>query len=173
MKILFAAITAGTIFFLTGCGHSGMMYLNGTSVQLGYNPETNQVGIGYLDGESIAVGSKENTLVELELCGDSTVGGNTAAMTSNKIKKIRYSTGIQINGYMVELAEACPDFAATVLRMMKEAGRTEKYYIIENGRLKEIAEEEYKSTKGAFKVNGGNLSVDQNAETAENSPKCK
>lgn len=139
MKLFSAALALA--FLLAGCGHSGMVYLNGTSVQAGYNPETNQLGIGYLDGETLLVGSRENTMVEVELEGGNGVDGTAATLNTRKIKKIRYTTGIQVNGYLVELAGTNPELAAAVLEMMREQPANTRCFAVENGALKEIPPE--------------------------------
>lgn len=165
-KIYLFIMMALIMFFAFGCGHNGMVYLNGVSAQLGYNPETNQIGAGYFNGETLLVGSKENTNVEFELDQTDGVDADGKTISVNRIKKVKYSTGIQINGYMVELAEASPDFAAKVIQLMKENGKVKKFYVIEDGKLKEITEQEYNnSEKDVIKIDGENLSIDAKKNT--------
>lgn len=165
-KIYLFIMMALIMFFAFGCGHNGMVYLNGTSAQLGYNPETNQVGAGYLNGETLLVGSKENTNVEFDLEQEDGVDADGKKIVVNRIKRVKYSTGIQINGYMVDLAKESPDFAAKVMQLMKENGKVKKFYIVKDGTLKEITEQEYNDSKtDVVKIDGENLSIDAKNNT--------
>ena len=104
--------------------------------------------------------------VKFELDQTNGVDAEEKTISVNRIKKVKYSTGIQINGYMVELAEASPDFAAKVIQLMKENGKVKKFYVIEDGKLKEITEQEYNnSEKDVIKIDGENLSIDAKKNT--------
>lgn len=154
-KYLVLTICMASIFVLTGCGHNGLAYFNGRSFNIGFNPKTYEGGIQYTQGESLLVGSKENTTVQVQTGVDANMGVNTASGNADtgKISKIKYSTGIQINGYVVDLAEANPKFAAELINEMKIVGKQTKYYSIKNNKLVEISAEEYnKATSSVVKI---------------------
>ena len=134
-------------FINVGYGHNGAAYIKGKMVNFSYNPQTNAVGVQWMDGESVMVGSKENTTLDVEMKDTSGVqSGTDSGLTNGTISKIKYSTGIQINGYMVDLAEANPEFALEVLKAMQESGKETKYFVVKDGKLAEVTKEEYDKT---------------------------
>lgn len=154
-KYLVLIICIASICILSGCGHNGLVYFNGRSFNIGFNPKTYEGGIQYSQGQSLIVGSKENTSVEVQTGVNANLGVGSAngSADTGKISKIKYSTGIQINGYVVDLAEANPKFAAELLTAMRNAGKQTKYYAIKNNKLVEISEEEYnKTSTNAIKI---------------------
>jgi hypothetical protein len=90
------------IVVLTGCGHQGFFYMTGKGLNLGYNPNSNELGIQYRNGESIGALNKENAKVTLE---SEDVLDGTGKVTAKKTK-ITYELGETATGYDVDLKKA-------------------------------------------------------------------
>ena len=143
IKIIFATILC---FFIAGCSHNGIVYYNGTYTNVGFSPKTYDVGIQYYDGESISVGSRENTLVEIDYKKDNTdVNLKDKNLTISRISKVKYSVGAQITGYLVDLAKENPELATKYISEQME--QNTKYYIIVDNKLVEVSKKKYENTK--------------------------
>lgn len=160
-KFMFLCLSFCFLGILTGCGHNGFAYVNGKVFNLGYNTQTNAVGIQYYDAEVLSGGSRENTNITAELNRDTNISTNTdKALIAGRINKITYSTGIQINGYTVDLAETNPELAAEFLKKMKTAGKNTKYYLIKDNKLIEVDKTTYdNSNELKTKIDGLNQEV--------------
>lgn len=145
------------LMFLVGCGHNGFVYQNADVWNIGYNQNTQQIGIQRFNGELLTGGSRENTTISAELSKEADAKNG---YRSGRINNIKYSTGIQINGYTVDLAKANPDFAAKVLVEMQKAGKTTKYFLIKDNKLLEVTQEEFNAEKTEkLKIDGENQTV--------------
>ena len=103
------------VLFLAGCGHSGNFTASGKVLQIG----TPEFGMTYVNGLMTVTGSRENTESVVEFNDDDGItGGPTADLKS--IRTIRYKTGVQLNGYAVDLAKRCPDAAIEYVKLMPE-----------------------------------------------------
>lgn len=101
------------VLFLAGCGHSGNFTASGKVLQIG----TPEFGMTYVNGLMTVTGSRENTESVVEFNDDDGItGGPTADLKS--IRTIRYKTGVQLNGYAVDLAKKCPDAAIEYVKLM-------------------------------------------------------
>ena len=150
--LLYFFISCICLMFLVGCGHNGFVYQNADVWNIGYNQNTQQIGIQRFNGELLTGGSRENTTISAELSKEKK---KKNGYRSGRINNIKYSTGIQINGYTVDLAKANPDFAAKVLAEMQKAGKTTKYFLIKDNKLLEVTKEEF----NAEKTDGENQTV--------------
>jgi len=153
-------------YFYLGCGHNGVIYRNGDYWNIGVDPNTYSGGIQRFNGEMLMIGSKENTSVEVSMESDDSgkagITSGTAGLQQKRISGIKYSTGIQINGYMVDLAKDNPELAALILAKMQAAGKTIKYYIVKDNKLVEVTKTEYdNSTETKFIIDGQNQQVKQ------------
>lgn len=153
-------------YFYFGCGHNGVIYRNGDYWNIGVDPNAQTAGIQRFNGEMLMIGSKENTNVEVNMesndQGNAAISKGSAGLEQKRISGIKYSTGIQINGYMVDLAKANPELAALILAKMQAAGQTIKYYIVRDNKLVEVTKTEYdNSTETKFIIDGQNQQVKQ------------
>ena len=89
------------LLFLTGCGHQGFFYMTGKGLNVGYNPNSNELGIQYRNGESIGAVNKENAKLTLE---SEDVLDATGKVTRKK-SKITYELGETATGYDVDIKE--------------------------------------------------------------------
>lgn len=163
-KIYLFLIGITTTLFIYGCGHNVFAYQKGQLINVGYDPNTNKAGIQWVNGESIIVANRENTYFEAELNQDtnatapSTSGGVSAQ--SGTISKLKYSTGIQINGYTTDLAAKNPELAKQIITEMAKNGVQVRYFKTENNVMKEITKDEYDNSKeNVLKIDGRDLSV--------------
>lgn len=155
--LLYSFVSCICLMFLVGCGHNGFVYQNADVWNIGYNQNTQQIGIQRFNGELLSGGSRENTTISAELSKEA---DEKNGYRSGRINNIKYSTGIQINGYTVDLAKANPDFAVKVLAEMQKAGRTTKYFLIKDNKLLEVTKEEFNAEKSEkLKIDGENQTV--------------
>lgn len=155
--LLYFFVSCICLMFLVGCGHNGFVYQNADVWNIGYNQNTQQIGIQRFNGELLSGGSRENTTISAELSKEA---DEKNGYRSGRINNIKYSTGIQINGYTVDLAKANPDFAVKVLAEMQKAGRTTKYFLIKDNKLLEVTKEEFNAEKSEkLKIDGENQTV--------------
>ena len=101
--LLYSFVSCICLMFLVGCGHNGFVYQNADVWNIGYNQNTQQIGIQRFNGELLSGGSRENTTISAELSKEA---DEKNGYRSGRINNIKYSTGIQINGYTVDLAKA-------------------------------------------------------------------
>lgn len=115
MKDIILTILAAATLFVAGCGHSGNFTASGKVLQLG----TPEFGMTYVNGLMTVTGSRENTESVVEFNDDDGItGGPTADLKS--VRTIRYKTGIQLNGYAVDLAKKCPDAVIEYVKIMPQ-----------------------------------------------------
>ena len=96
MKIFAVSVI---LFLLTGCGHQGFFYTSGKYTNIGFDPQTQQVGIQYVNGENVSALNKENMKLTVET---KDVLDGSGKRTS-KIAKIIYELGDTTTGYDVDL----------------------------------------------------------------------
>lgn len=99
--IAFAIVALFVILCLTGCGHNVMSFSSGKYLNLGIDPNTQKMGVQYINGEHITVVDRENCKVEVEMKDSLDADGTK----TNSVHKITYTIGSQVNGYTVELEE--------------------------------------------------------------------
>lgn len=153
-------------YFYLGCGHNGVIYRNGDYWNIGVDPNTYSGGIQRFNGEMLLIGSKENTSVEVSMesddAGEAGITTGSAGLKQKRISGLKYSTGIQVNGYMVDLAKNNPELAALILTGLQQAGQTIKYYIVRDNKLVEVTQTEYdNSTETKFIIDGQNQQIKQ------------
>lgn len=158
MKYLFFSFVLICLsIFLVGCGHNGFIYQNADVWNFGYNQQTQQIGLQRFNGELLTGGSRENTSIEASLTDESDI---KPGFKRGRIKSIKYSTGIQINGYTVDLAKANPEIAAKLLQEMQNSGKTTKYFLIKDNKLIEVSKDEYeKETSSKAELNGKDQTI--------------
>lgn len=115
MKDIVLVLLCVVTLLIAGCGHSGNFTASGKVLQIG----TPEFGMTYVNGLMTVTGSRENTESVVEFNDDDGItGGPTADLKS--IRTIRYKTGVQLNGYAVDLAKKCPDAAIEYVKLMPE-----------------------------------------------------
>lgn len=99
--IVIATLLIGVIAMLTGCGHNVMSFSSGKYLNLGIDPNTQKLGVQYINGEHITVVDRENCKIEVEMKDSLDADGKK----TSSVHKITYTIGSQVNGYTVELEE--------------------------------------------------------------------
>lgn len=110
-KWLLWLIGALFVLFLAGCSHNPAVFTMGTRTNVGFDPGQLSANISWSDGLNIVDVPRENSSFEIEV--DESVGltFDKATNTIKGIRKITRKTGIQITGYLVELADISPEAA--------------------------------------------------------------
>lgn len=127
---------------IAGCSHNALVYHNGTYTNIGFSPKTYDFGVQYFSGELVSVGSRENSSVEITYKKDkNTLDFKNAKSETAGIDKIKYTVGLQITGYLVDLVKENPELAAKYLE--EHLKNNTKYYKVSDHKLYEISKEEY------------------------------
>ena len=127
MKNIIILILVAFTFILAGCGHSGNFTASGKVVTIG----TPECGLTYVNGLMSVTGSRENTESVVEFSDDDGISGApTADMKS--VRTIRYKTGVQLNGYAVDLAKKCPDAIIEYVQIMPQLNTSSQWDTKEN-----------------------------------------
>lgn len=100
-KILFVSGILSLLFFLAGCGHNVLSYSNGKYLNLGIDPNTQKLGVQYINGQHLTVVERENTTLTVKFSDTLDTNGNA----TSTISEITYKIGDQITGYTVDLEE--------------------------------------------------------------------
>lgn len=111
IKCVCTAIVFATFLMLTGCGHSG----NFTSIGKVFKIGNGEYGLTYVNGLLVMNGTRENTESIIETNDNDGFGDPADVKT---VRAIRYRTGMQINGYLVDLAEKSPATAIEYVKVM-------------------------------------------------------
>lgn len=129
-------------FMLAGCGHNALVYRNGTYTNIGFSPKNYDLGVQYFSGESVSVGTRENSSVEITYKKDKDIlDFKNAKSETAGIDKIKYTIGPQITGYLVDLVKENPELATKYIT--EQLKNNTKYYKILNNKLVEVSKEEY------------------------------
>lgn len=99
--IVFAVLFCAVLLLLTGCGHNVMSFSSGKYLNIGIDPNTQKIGVQYINGEHITVVDRENCKIEVEMKDSMDAEGKK----TSSVHKIIYTIGSQTNGYTVELEE--------------------------------------------------------------------
>ena len=90
------------LLFLTGCGHNVFSYMNGKYANVGYDPQTQKLGIQYGNGDVVNVVEKDNAEFEMEVTDTFDVNGRVTSKTT----KITYKIEEQATQADVDLKKA-------------------------------------------------------------------
>lgn len=115
MKDLILTFACVLTLFIAGCGHSGNFTASGKVLTIG----TPEIGITYVNGLMSVTGSRENTESVIEFGDDDGISGAPTAELKS-VRTVRYKTGVQLNGYAVDLAEKAPDAVVEYLKIMPD-----------------------------------------------------
>lgn len=111
VKDVVMVLACVSTLFLAGCGHSGNVVGVGKVFKIGGEG----CSIMYVNGLFVANGTRENAESIIET-NDSDGLGNPADVKS--VRTIRYRTGMQLNGYMVDLAKRDPATAQEYVKTL-------------------------------------------------------
>ena len=99
-KLIVSTLLMATLACIcTGCGHNVLTYITGKKMNLGFNPQTNEIGVQYFDAEQISVIEKDNAVLTVELKD----GLDADGKKTTKVSKIVYEIKEQITGSDVEM----------------------------------------------------------------------
>jgi hypothetical protein len=87
------------LLLISGCGHNVLTYTTGKRLNIGFNPQTSETGVQYLDAEQISVIEKDNAKLTVEMEDALDADGKV----TRKVSKIIYEIKEQITGADVEL----------------------------------------------------------------------
>lgn len=104
MKDIILTIIATITLFIAGCSHNGNLVGVGKVFRVG----AADYGLTYVNGLMVINGGRENTESVVETTDED---GFTGAPTQDAkgVRLIRYRTGPQITGYLVDLSKKSPD----------------------------------------------------------------
>lgn len=111
IKVFCFVMACACALLMTGCGHSGNLVGVGKVFKIG----NGEYGLTYVNGLFMVNGTRENTESIIET-NDSDALGNPSDVKT--VRAIRYRTGMQINGYLVDLAEKSPETAVEYVKVM-------------------------------------------------------
>ena len=102
-----ALILIALALVCAGCSHNMSTAFNGKLINLGYDPETNKVGIQYYDGVLITGVARENSETAFSY-KTSTGGENGVTAKGSTTSEITYTSKVkaQITGYYVDAIKA-------------------------------------------------------------------
>ena len=98
MKEFVCIIAMGAILLLTGCGHNVLTFSSGKYMNIGFDPNTQTMGVQYINGEQITVVEKDNAILTVETKDTMNADGKK----TSKVSKITYEIKEQITGSDVE-----------------------------------------------------------------------
>lgn len=105
-KIIIGSIIALALgVILSGCGHNVLTYSSGKYLNFGIDPNTQTMGVQYINGEQITVVEKDNAVLTVET--RDTMDSNNQKTT--KIAKIVYEIKEQVTGADVDLESVKPN----------------------------------------------------------------
>lgn len=118
MKDIILSIICILVLFLFGCSHNGNLVGVGKVFRMG----AADYGITYVNGLMVINGGRENTESVVETTDED---GFTGAPTQDAkgVRSIRYRTGPQITGYLVDLSKKCPDAAIAYTGKMSDLNK--------------------------------------------------
>ena len=101
---------------LAGCSHNPALFTMGKRTNIGFDPASASANISWTDGLNIIDVPRENSSFSVEIDESTGVKYDPATGTIKGIKKITRKTGVQVTGYLVELAKSNPELAAVYLK---------------------------------------------------------
>lgn len=182
--LIMCLLFIGTMM-VVGCGHNVATQSKGWGIDISWSQDSYvpNMRLGYWDITYLMV--RENTQVtatsNADISATAASGGGTLQTANadgsgaknsptlnstgggNVGNSITMKTGQQVNGYLVDLTKASPKTAAEVVQAIKgvQPSKETKYYLIQNSKLIEITEGEYKKHKtGVLKIEGSSQKVE-------------
>ena len=113
------------LLVLAGCSHNPAVITMGKRTNIGFDPGQMSANISWTDGLNVVDVPRENSSIEIEVDEGNGLSFDKATNTIRGVKKITRKTGIQITGYLVELAEASPEAAVAYIKQAAEINHAE------------------------------------------------
>lgn len=113
MKTIVVFSILATAIFLGGCSHNPGTYLFGEQTRLGVGEYGTYNAVR---GMLLTDIPRENTSLEVEIDNENGIQYDPASGTLRGITRIKRTVGVQITGYLKDLAEVCPEAAVEYLR---------------------------------------------------------
>ena len=117
VKAIFAIwIVAVVALLLAGCSHNPAIFTMGKRTNIGFDPASLSANVSWTDGLNIIDVPRENSSFSVEIDEGTGLQFDPTTNTIKGVKKITRKTGIQVTGYLVELAEKNPEIAKQYLK---------------------------------------------------------
>ena len=113
------------LLVLTGCSHNPAVITVGKRTNIGFDPGQMSANISWTDGLNVVDVPRENSSIEIEVDEGTGLSFDKSSNTIRGVRKITRKTGIQITGYLVELAEASPEAAVAYIKQAAEINHVE------------------------------------------------
>lgn len=113
MKDIIFTIIAVITLFTFGCSHNANFVASGKVFKIG----TETAGILYVNGLTAINGTRENSESIIEAGDDDGLSG-APTIDAKTVRTIRFRTGPQLTGYLVDLSQKSPDAAAAYVKQM-------------------------------------------------------
>jgi len=103
------------LVLIAGCSHNPAIFTMGKRTNIGFDPASMSANISWTDGLNIIDIPRENSSFSIEVDEAMGLKFDPVTNTIQGVKKITRRTGVQVSGYLVELAESNPELAAKYL----------------------------------------------------------
>lgn len=113
MKDIILTFIATITLFIAGCSHNANFVASGKVFKIG----SEGVGLLYVNGLVALNGTRENSESIIEAGDDDGLSG-APTVDAKSVRTIRFRTGSQISGYLVDLAKKNPDAATAYVKQM-------------------------------------------------------
>jgi hypothetical protein len=107
-------------FVTCSCSHNPAVFTVGKRTNIGFDPGQMTANVSWTDGLNIVDVPRENSSWELEIDEGMGLQFDPATNTLKGVKKISRKTGVQITGYLVDLAVAAPEAAEAYIKQAAE-----------------------------------------------------
>jgi hypothetical protein len=108
---------------LVGCSHNPAIFTVGKRTNIGFDPGQLAANISWTDGLNIVDVPRENSSWELEVDESMGLAFDPATNSLSGVRKITRKTGVQVTGYLVDLAKYAP---AAALAYIEQAGELQR-----------------------------------------------
>lgn len=119
MKIIAMIIAAAVL--LAGCSHNPAVFTLGKRTNVGFDPGQLSANVSWTDGLNIVDVPRENSSFEIEVDEQTGLSFDPATNTVRGVRRITRRTGVQVTGYLVDLAKESPEAALEYIRSWKQA----------------------------------------------------
>lgn len=107
-------------FVTCSCSHNPAVFTVGKRTNIGFDPGQMTANVSWTDGLNIVDVPRENSSWELEIDEGMGLQFDPATNTLKGVRKISRKTGVQITGYLVDLAVAAPEAAEAYIKQAAE-----------------------------------------------------
>ena len=125
MKALKALSALVVLSILTSCSHNPAVFTVGKRTNIGFDPGQLAANISWTNGLNVMDIPRENSSWELEINDETGLQFDPGTNTITGVSKITRKTGIQITGYLVELAQHSPEAALEYIKHAAELQKTD------------------------------------------------